>query len=433
MDAREEISLIPSANGNRNTATTHRTDNKPLTRRANIIEARTPGIDPVFRGEPNVLSPINLKRKRVLSLLIGLVLAVGAISGLVSWLQAGHYESTDDAFIEGHVIQISPRVAGQVLKVHIDDNQEVKQGDLLVEIDPRDFEARLAQARAALEAGNAKKQSAQFNVSLTEVTSGAVLQQASAQVEAARQNLESARAQLKAAEAEEIKDSDDEKRNQELYGRELIARQELDHSVAAMRTSAAQLESARRRVAEAEAQVHVAIARLADAKAAPDRVAVSQAQAKTASADLEQLEAMVKQAELELSYTKIYAPETGRVTRKTVEPGAYLQVGQALMAIVPSHVWVIANFKETQLTTMRTGQPVELRVDTYPHKIFKGHVDSIQAGAGARFSLLPPENATGNYVKVVQRIPVKIVFDESSDPDHLLAPGMSVVAKITIK
>jgi membrane fusion protein (multidrug efflux system) len=200
-----------------------------------------------------------------------------------------------------------------------------------------------------------------------------------------------------------------------------------------MRTSAAQLESARKRVAEAEAQVKVAIARLVDAKAAPERVGVSQAQAKTASADIQQLEAMVKQAELEVSYTKIYAPESGRVTRKTVEEGAYLQVGQARMAIVPSNMWVIANFKETQLTYMRPGQPVDIRVDTYPHKIFKGHIDSIQAGAGARFSLLPPENATGNYVKVVQRIPVKIVFDESSDPNHLLAPGMSVVAKTTLK
>ncbi|HEY6043985.1 MAG TPA: HlyD family secretion protein, partial [Nitrosospira sp.] len=199
---------------------------------------------------------------------------------------------------------------------------------------------------------------------------------------------------------------------------------------------AAQAENARKaqtQVAGARAQVGEAQGRLAEANTAPQQVAVSEAQAQTATASLESLKAAVDQAELELSYTKIYAPDNGRVTRKSVEEGALVQVGQPLLAVVPGDVWVTANFKESQIGQIRPGQYVEIKIDAYSDKVFKGHVDSIQAGTGSRFSLIPPENATGNYVKVVQRLPVKIVFDERPDPNHLLAPGMSVVPEVKVR
>jgi membrane fusion protein (multidrug efflux system) len=202
---------------------------------------------------------------------------------------------------------------------------------------------------------------------------------------------------------------------------------------AAQNASAENARRAQAQIAAAQAQVQEAQGRFAQANTAPQQVAVSEAQAQTASASIEQLQAAVAQAELELSYTKIYSPDTGRVTHKSVEEGALVQSGQPLMAIVPGEVWVTANFKENQIGLMQPGQPVDITVDAYPDKTFKGHVDSIQAGTGARFSLLPAENATGNYVKVVQRVPVKIVFDEPPDPRHMLAPGMSVEPEVKVR
>jgi membrane fusion protein (multidrug efflux system) len=190
---------------------------------------------------------------------------------------------------------------------------------------------------------------------------------------------------------------------------------------------------AKAQVAEAEGKLAEYEAKLAEAATAPQRVAVAESQLATATADVQRLKAVLAQAELELSYTTITAPEAGRVTRKTVEAGAFFQVGQAMLALVPTNVWVVANFKETALHRIHPGQKVLMRVDAYPDKVFHGHVDSLQAGTGAAFSLLPPENATGNYVKVVQRVPVKIVFDDSPDPAYLLAPGMSVVPEVLVK
>jgi membrane fusion protein (multidrug efflux system) len=415
------------------------------------------------------------------------LLPIGAFYGVPYYYYAVSHEWTDNAFVEGHIVQVSPQVAGHVLTVSVADNQAVKEGELLVEIDPRDYAARLAQARAALQAALARFEAAQTGVELTQVTASADVQQASAGVElaksalqtartrvaAARSQLEQARAQVMTAlaqaeqeraqvtagEAEAMRAEADVKRFQELSRRDQIARQELDHAMAAMRTANARLQASRKKVAaaeaqvaearaaqqmaaaglqqsesqvaEAEARVGEALGRLDAAQAAPHQVAVSRSQAEIAAAELAQ--AAVAQAELELSYTTIRAPAAGRVTRKAVEEGAYVQAGRALMAIVPADVWVVANFKETQLTDMRPGQPAEIEVDAYPGIVFKGHVDSIQAGTGARFSLLPPENATGNFVKVVQRVPVKIVFDAPVAGDHLLVPGMSVVPAVRVK
>jgi membrane fusion protein, multidrug efflux system len=418
-----------------------------------------------------------------------IVLVIVALVGLRYWLYARSHESTDDAFIDGHIIQISPKASGYVAKVYVDDNQQVKAGDLIVELDARDYQVRLEQAKAALDAGLAKQNEARTNVSLTRASGAASVQQASATVRQARSgvassragaassqssanqaasavstaqaNLEQARAQVLAAEAEVTRASADVDRYQALFDKDEVSKQQLDQAIAASRTASAELDSARQKVVATDAQVNEAraahaasvdaagqaqtqivgaqagvgeaLGRLAQANTAPKQVAVSQAQAETAAATTEQLRAEVEQAELELSYTKIYATEAGRVTRKSVEEGALVQIGQPLLAIVPGNVWVTANFKESQIGRMVPGQPVDITVDAYSDKVFKGHIDSIQAGTGAQFSLIPPENATGNYVKVVQRLPVKIVFDEPPDPKHMLAPGMSVVPEVAVR
>ncbi len=316
--------------------------------------------------------------------ILGLMVLALAIISTHYYNYAMAHESTDDAFIEAHIVQISPKVASLVARVAIDDNQQVKAGDLLVELDPRDFEVKLAQARANLAA-------------------------AVAQHDGARSRVEQARAQVAAAEAEATRAATDVQRYERLLQDGAVSRQERDNAVAKNRAAAANLEAAQK------AQ-----------QAGADSL-------RQAAAQIAQLEAAVRQAELDLSYTKIVAPEAGRITRKSVEPGAYVQVGQTLFSIVPDRFWVVANFKETQLRHMRPGQPARIKVDAYRDKVFKGHVDSIQAGSGARFSLLPPENATGNYVKVVQRVPVKILIDDPPDPTHVLGPGMSVVPEVAIR
>jgi membrane fusion protein (multidrug efflux system) len=428
-------------------------------------------------------------KRRSILIAAAVVLLFGAIFGVRYWLYSRSHESTDDAFIDGHIIQVSPKASGYVAKIYVNDNQQVKAGDLIVELDARDYEVRLQQAKAALDAGLAKENEAKTNVTLTRATTSASVQQARATVQKSRSDVASSRAgaaslrsraneaasaistaqanlaqtqaQVVAAQADVTRANADVERYRELYAKDEISQQRLVQAETTANTTAAQLDAARQRVAAAEARVNEAraaqsaaaqtaqqaqtqigsaqasvneaLGRLAQANAAPQQVAVSQAQAETAGATTEQLRSQVAQAELELSYTKIYAPGDGRVTRKSVEEGALVQIGQPLLAIVPGDVWVTANFKENQIGRMTPGQAVELSVDAYPDKKFKGHVDSIQAGTGARFSLIPPENATGNYVKVVQRVPVKIVFDEPPDPKHMLAPGMSVVPEVAVK
>jgi membrane fusion protein (multidrug efflux system) len=425
------------------------------------------------------------------------LLTVAVVLGGLALLAAVRYyqylvthEWTDDAFIEGHVVPISSQVAGHVLQVHVTDNQEVHLGDVLLEIDAHDYAARLAQARAVLQAAIAKQEAAQNNVALMSTTSEAALQQATAgvalarsvvqtanaqvamarsrmeqtraQVDAAVANAAQAQAQVAAAEAEATRANLEVQRSQELFRNDqIVSRRDLDNATKDTRFATAQLEASRKRATAADAQVaearaarqtaaenlhyiesqvleaqargDEALGRLAAAQAAPHQIAVSQAQADTARAEVEQARAMVAQAEIDLAATKVYAPTSGRVTRKVIEAGAYVQVGQTLLTVVPQTVWVVANFMETQLAEMRPGQRVEVEVDAYPDHLFQGHIDSFQAGTGSRFSLLPPENATGNFVKVVQRVPVKIVFDTPPDPDYLLSPGMSVVPVVYLR
>jgi len=398
-------------------------------------------------GSPAASAPRSQYGRRILKAL-GVVAALPLLTlGVHYVLHARAHESTDDAFIDGHIVGMSPKVASYVARVYVDDNTHVKAGDLLAELDPRDFEARLAQARANLAAATQQHRAAFLNARVVERTAGAGVQQAEAavataerQVDGARSRLEQARAQVVSAEAEATRAAADVRRYENLLKYGAVSHQERDNAVASTDKAAADLDATRKAqqaaadtLRQQEAQLAQERARLTSAQAAPDQIAQSRAQADQLAAQIVQYEAAVHQAELDLSYTKLYAPESGRVTRKSVEPGAYVQVGQTLFSIVPDRVWVVANFKETQLRHMRPGQPAIVRVDAYPDRVFQGHVDSIQAGSGARFSLLPPENATGNYVKVVQRVPVKILIDEAADPQHVFGPGMSVVPEVRVR
>jgi len=385
--------------------------------------------------EQNQGAPPSAPRPRKGRLLAVAILAIIAAAAFGAWylLHGRLHESTDDATIEGHVIPISPRVAGHVSRVLVTDNQEVKKGDLLAEIDPRDFQVQLAQKQAALESAIAKEKTAVFNVEVTTVTSHAAVTQASSGVDSARSTLAAAIAAVGAARAEATKSAADLKRAQNLFKTRVISQGELDAAVAVAQATADSLRAAESQAKAVRAQVAEAGGRLDAAEAAPQQVAASRTQAEGLKAEVDQARANMEQVALQLSYTKICAPSAGRVAVKSVEEGVFVQVGQALMAIVSAEVWVVANFKETQLTHLRPGQPATIRVDTYPGKVFKGHVDSIQAGTGSRFSLLPAENATGNFVKVVQRVPVKIAFDEQPDSRYVLAPGMSVVPEVRVK
>lgn len=350
---------------------------------------------------------------------IFLRLALAGVVGLLLVFGVPYYfrlmahESTDDAFIDGRIIPISSRVSGHVAAVRVVDNQKVAAGDLLLEIDARDFQIRADAARAMV-------RNAQAHVDLATSQKGEV----EAQFSFAKAALAQARAEQNAVEAKYRQAAADLKRYRELRASNTISPQQLDQAVTTEIMAKAQQDAARSRVATQHSLVQKAEAALKSSEGS-----VRQAEAQLAARQSE-----MEQAALNLSYTRIHAPDDGYVAKKSVEAGAFVQAGQSLMAVVSPEVWVTANFKETQLTDMRTGQPVAIAVDTFPGVAFHGHVESIQRGTGSRFSLLPPENATGNYVKVVQRIPVKIVFDQPRElAAYMLVPGMSVVPEVNIK
>jgi membrane fusion protein (multidrug efflux system) len=326
------------------------------------------------------------------------IIALLVAGGSLWYVHSAGYESTDDASIEGHVVQISPKLSTHVKAVHFDDNYPVKKGDLLIELDPRDFEVSLASAVANLASAQSK------------------LTEAEVQQYVAQAGLGQAKADLVSAQATADNAQADLKRNERLFQTRVIDRREYDASVAQGKSAVANADAATKKVASQEAQIRLASAEYV-----------------TASAEEKQAAAQLRQAQLQLSYTKIFAPFDGRVTKKSVEPGNYVQPGQTLFSLVPPDVWVVANFKETQLKQMRVGQPVSVRVDAAPGHSFRAHVESFQVGTGSRFTLLPPENATGNFVKVVQRVPVKIVFDEPSANLERLWPGESVEPKVSVR
>lgn len=351
----------------------------------------------------------------------------------VVWSYYAARESTDDAQIDGHIVPISARVGGTVDKVNVDDNQYVEAGTVLVQLDPTDYQVAVDRARAELQDAMATLQAARTGVPLTHTTTSSTLSNAQASLRAAQEEVTAAKARLQEAEAEYKLAADDVRRFALLVKKDEIPQQRYDAAVTSEKQTAAAVDAARAAVANAQSHVAQAQAMVQGAETAPQQVAITRAKAGSAEANVARLKATLQQAELNLQYTVIRAPVTGIVSKKTVEPGEVIQPGQPLLAVVNlEDVWVTANFKETQLLNMRAGQPAKVEVDAYG-RTYNGHVDSIGGATGARFSLLPPENATGNYVKVVQRVPVKIVFEKGQDPKHLLRPGMSVVPTVLVK
>ncbi|HYL15980.1 MAG TPA: HlyD family secretion protein [Terriglobales bacterium] len=380
---------------------------------------------------------------------VGLVIAAVLIvvGGLLAWRYFTSYESTDDAQIDGHLNPISARVSGHVLKLNVADNQYVQAGTVLVEIDPTDYLVAVERAKADYADAVAAADAARVNVPITSVSTTGQVSAAQADVTSARagiaaatQQYQAAKAQLLQAQANNTKAQSDLRRYKQLVDKQEISQQQYDQALAAAQSSAAAVEAASANVSAAEQQVIQARGKLDQAEAnlrtagtGPKQVAAIRSRAAAAEAEVQRKKADLDQAELNLTYTKVVAPVTGIVSNRTVEVGENIQPGQQLMKIVPlEDVWVTANFKENQLRHMRPGQPATISVDANG-KDYKGHVDSIAGASGARFSLLPPENATGNYVKVVQRIPVKIVFDPGQLKEHELRPGMSVEPKVWVR
>jgi membrane fusion protein, multidrug efflux system len=385
-------------------------------------------------------------RTKLVLFIAGLVLLV-AIFFL--WRYLGSYESTDDAQIDGHVNSVSARVSGHVIKLNVEDNQYVEKGTLLVEIDPADYEVAVAKARAEYADAQAQASAAGINVPITDVSTSSQVSGAQAGVSgaqagiaAARQQFEAAKSQVAQADANNIKAQNDLVRYKQLIDKQEISEQQYDLAVDSAQAAAATLQAARASADAYEAQIKQAQSKLQQANAdlrtagnAPQTMRATRARAESAQAIANQKKAQLDQAELNLQYTRITAPVTGAVSNRTVEVGLNVQPGQEMMKIIPlgdADLWVTANFKETQLRNIKAGQSAEIAVDATGKK-YKGHVDSVAGASGERFSLLPPENATGNYVKVVQRIPVKIVFEKNEIKQHELRPGMSVVPKVWIK
>jgi len=401
-----------------------------------------------------------LRQPRVRIGLAFLLLALIGV-GVWLWVTAGR-ESTDDAQIDARVTQIAARIGGTIARVAVDDNQRVAVGDVLVEIDPRDHQVAVDKARAELADAEANAVAARSNVPITATAAtsgvvtarGSVAQAQSAvtaaerEVEAARARRVSAEARLREVEATAAKAARDVERLRGLLAKDEIPQQQFDATTAAAAAQKAAGEAARSQVVEADAGIRVAESRLVQARAgeqqahaelqtaqtAPEQVTATKARASAAEARVQQARANVAQAELNLQYTTVKAPAAGVVSKKGVNTGQVVQPGQPLLALVQiDEVWVTANFKETQLKDMRPGQRATVAVDALGGRAFTGKVDSIAGATGARFSLLPPENATGNFVKVVQRVPVKIVLDGAQDPERLLRPGMSVVPTVYTK
>lgn len=389
-----------------------------------------------------------------------LVVVAAIVVGIGAWWWSSRgHESTDDAQVDAHLTQIASRVGGTVLKVAVSDNQVVEVGTVLVEIDPRDYQVAVDRAKAELADAEAAAIAAQSGVPITSTATESgvssaqsaldqvriAIETSAKEVEVAKARLTAAQSRLRESEANATRSRRDVERLKGLLAKDEVSQQQYDAAVAAADAQAAAVDTAKAQIAEAEAGVRMSESRQAQAKAGetsaraglrnaqtgPEQVTAMRARAASAQARVEQVKATLAQAELNLQYTVIKAPVRGVVSKKGVNPGQVIQGGQPLMSLVQTdEVWITANFKETQLNDMRPGQRVSVSVDAYDGKVFQGKVDSIAAATGARFSLLPPENATGNFVKVVQRVPVKIALEGGQDPEHVLRPGMSVTPTV---
>jgi membrane fusion protein (multidrug efflux system) len=418
-----------------------------------------------------------VRGRRLLGLSAAAALLLGGTGyGVFLWRYWQTHVSTDDAFVEARVAPVSAKVSGTVIEVRVADNQQVREGDVLVRLDPRDYQVKLEQARAAVLMAQGGERGAISNVPLSDETTQSQVRQAEAGLEAASLGVQmaesllqerqgrlrarqaavaAARAEREAAEATFERARLDRDRAAKLLKAELVAQQDFDHAEATFKTSRAAVEAARSRLEEAggellraEAEVRSQTAALAQARRRVEEaqafldharsrrreVRIRRAEAETASGRMAEALASLREAELRLEYTTIRAPVSGRITKKNVEVGQVVQPGQPLLAVVNlEELWVVANFKETDLALVHPGQPATIRVDRYPGIVFRARVDSVQAGTGSRFALLPPENASGNFVKVVQRIPVKLALEPGENGRHLLVPGMSVIPTIELR
>ncbi len=432
--------------------------------RKEIMEQAPIEVDKHQQGESELKPRSSLHQSPLMKGVLLLMLVALILGGIWYWRYSLIRESTDDAQIDGHLHPVSARVGGTVLRLLVQDNQYVQAGTVLVQLDPKDYEVALDKARANLAETEASLHVSRIEIPITSTTTSSQLSGAEAgvgevdaaiaaakrSVAAARARLDSMQAKAQEAKANYVRAARDLDRMKALVAKEEISQQQYDLAVASAESYRAQVDSAQSQVREAEAGIRVAESQVAQQQArlvqaqtavksagtAPELVAVTRARAESTAARVQQMKAAVEQAELNLRYTTVHAPASGVISQRSVEVGQVVQPSQPLLAVVPldlDNIWVTANFKETQLKNMRPGQTVIVSVDALGSREFKGHVDSIAAATGARASLLPPENATGNFVKVVQRIPVKIVFEKDQDPGHQLRPGMSVVPTVLTK
>ncbi len=390
-------------------------------------------------------SPQKSRRRFVI---IGVV-AILVIAALLFYWHSTFYEDTDDAQVAGHLIQVSSRISGNVIRVDVEENQQVKAGDVIVELDPRDYQTAVQQDEANLEAAEANLESSRVNIPVTNINSGtgissaqAVVLQSDDEVVQAQHQLEANRAAVAQAEANYIKAKLDVDRYTPLVQKDVISKQQFDQAVATAAADEAALNQARQNVSAAEAAVRMSQNKvkqnqsdLKRSETGPKQVAIQRAKADQAAAQVEQARAELEQAKLNLSYTRIVAPVDGIITRKSVEVGQNVSAGQNMTTLVSlDDIYITANFKETQLDHMRPGQPVTISVDAYGDRKYDAVITQIGGATGSVLSLFPPENATGNYVKVVQRVPVRIdLSNKSEDSDHLLRPGLSVEPKVRVK
>lgn len=392
---------------------------------------------------PPVVYPSRRSHKRVI---IVVAVVVILVAGIFLWRYFSGFESTDDAQVDVHLYPVSARISGYVQAVHVEDNEYVQEGATLVEIDPKDYQVAEAKAQANLETAEASARALNIDVPISSVDTNSQLKFTSSDIEnakaaiaASEKQVAAAGARIQEAEAENVKAQDDVQRYHLLLIQDEVPKQTYDHAVAAAQTDTAAVAaakadeaSAEQNVLQARSRLSEAIARDESAQAGPQRVASTRARALSAVADERQKRAELDQAELNLGYTKIFAPVSGEVTKKVVV-GLNVDPGEQLLTVVPlDQIWITANFKETQLKDMRPGQKVKITCDSNGRS-YQGHVDSISGATGPLFSLLPPENATGNYVKIVQRVPVKIVLEPGENRDHQLRPGMNVEAKVYLR
>ncbi len=392
---------------------------------------------------PPIVYPVRRSRKRWMIVASGVVVLLG---GIFLWHYFSGFETTDDAQVDVHLYPVSARIPGYVQAVHVQDNEYVQAGAALVEIDPKDYQVAVARAQANFETAEASARALNIDVPISSVDAASQLESTSSDIEDAKaaiaageKKVVAAQARIQEAQAENVKARDDVQRYHLLVTKDEVPEQTYDYAVAAAQTDTAAVAAAKadeatavQNVEQARSRLVEATARHQSAEAGPKRVASTRARALAALADVGEKRAELERAKLNLDYTKILAPVTGEVNKKVVV-GLNVEPGEQLLTVVPlGQVWITANFKETQLKHMRPGQRVKINCDSNG-RTYQGHVDSIAGATGPVFSLLPPENATGNYVKIVQRIPVKIVLDPGENRDHLLRPGMNVETKVYVR